>query len=66
MKLRDQALADAEEARIRNSQLEALATLAAGAGHELASPLSTIAVVAKDNWSGVLKSMALPNRTFKT
>ncbi len=48
LKLRDQALADAEEARIRNSQLEALATLAAGAGHELASPLSTIAVVAKE------------------
>ena len=29
-------------------RLEALATLAAGAGHELASPLSTIAVIAKD------------------
>jgi two-component system, sensor histidine kinase RegB len=48
LKIREQALAEAEEARIRNSQLEALATLAAGAGHELASPLSTIAVVAKE------------------
>lgn len=48
LKLREQALADAEDARIRNRQLEALATLAAGAGHELATPLSTIAVVAKE------------------
>jgi two-component system sensor histidine kinase RegB len=34
--------------RSRSERLEALATLAAGAGHELASPLSTIAVIAKD------------------
>lgn len=45
---REQALQDAEDARVRNRQLEALATLAAGAGHELANPLSTIAVVAKE------------------
>jgi two-component system, sensor histidine kinase RegB len=45
---REYALREAEEARLRNRQLEAMATLAAGAGHELASPLSTIAVVAKE------------------
>ncbi|MEZ6136595.1 MAG: HAMP domain-containing sensor histidine kinase [Pirellulaceae bacterium] len=48
LRQREQALNEAEEARLRNRQLEALATLAAGAGHELASPLSTIAVVAKE------------------
>lgn len=37
-----------EKQRARSERLEALATLAAGAGHELASPLSTIAVIAKD------------------
>ncbi len=42
---------DLREARRRQAQgekLQALATLAAGAAHELASPLSTIAVVARD------------------
>ncbi len=41
-------LAEAEEQRAAAQRLESLATLAAGAGHELASPLSTIAVVAKE------------------
>jgi len=41
-------LVEAEEQRESAQRLEALATLAAGAGHELASPLSTIAVVAKE------------------
>lgn len=48
LRQREQALKDAEDARVRNRQLEALATLAAGAAHELASPLTTIAVVAKE------------------
>ena len=41
-------LVEAEEQRAAAQRLESLATLAAGAGHELASPLSTIAVVAKE------------------
>ncbi len=41
-------LAESEQQRAAAQRLEALATLAAGAGHELASPLSTIAVVAKE------------------
>ncbi len=45
---REVRLANAEAERMRSQRLEALATLAAGAGHELASPLSTIAVVAKE------------------
>ena len=48
LRQREKALHEAEEARLRNRQLEALATLAAGAGHELASPMMTIAVVAKE------------------
>ena len=45
---REHAIKDAQEAKSRNRQLESLATLAGGAAHELASPLSTIAVVAKE------------------
>ena len=45
---REKELRIAEQQRARSERLESLATLAAGAGHELASPLSTIAVIAKD------------------
>lgn len=37
-----------QEQKIRDEKLDALATLAAGAAHELASPLSTIAVVVRE------------------
>lgn len=42
------AVRKAEESRARFEKIEALGTLAAGAAHELATPLSTIAIVAKD------------------
>lgn len=48
LRQREVELAVVEKERERSQRLEALATLAAGAGHELASPLSTIAVVAKE------------------
>lgn len=48
LRQREVELAIVEKERERAIRLEALATLAAGAGHELASPLSTIAVVAKE------------------
>jgi len=41
-------LAAAREAAARNERLAALTTLAAGAAHELGSPLATIAVAAKE------------------
>lgn len=55
LRQREIALKEAEDARVRNRQLEALTTLAAGAAHELASPLSTIAVVAKELSRGLEK-----------
>jgi len=45
---RERQLREIEEQRQRNERLEALATLAAGAAHELGTPLSTIAVVSKE------------------
>lgn len=48
LKQRELQLQAAEDERLRVRQLEGLTTLAAGAGHELATPLSTIAVVAKE------------------
>lgn len=48
LKRRELELQAAEDERLRARQLEGLATLAAGAGHELATPLSTIAVVVKE------------------
>lgn len=48
LKRRELELQAAENEHLRGRQLEALGTLAAGAGHELATPLSTIAVVAKE------------------
>ncbi|MCC6764144.1 MAG: HAMP domain-containing histidine kinase [Deltaproteobacteria bacterium] len=45
---RDAELAEALRDAVRHEKLASLATLAAGAAHELATPLSTIAVVAKE------------------
>lgn len=45
---REQQMRLAEQQQAKVHRLEALATLAAGAAHELATPLSTIAVVAKE------------------
>ena len=46
--MRNAQLATEHERQARTERVEALGTLAAGAAHELASPLSTIAIVAKD------------------
>jgi two-component system sensor histidine kinase RegB len=45
---RDAELLAARNAAARHERLASLATLAAGAAHELATPLSTIAVIAKE------------------
>jgi two-component system sensor histidine kinase RegB len=45
---REAELARARSAALRSEKLASLATLAAGAAHELATPLSTIAVVARE------------------
>ena len=45
LRRRDHLLAKAREAALRNEQIIALGTLAAGAAHELGTPLSTMAVI---------------------
>lgn len=45
---RDQELAAAREDMLRNERIVALGTLAAGAAHELGTPLSTIAVISHE------------------
>lgn len=48
LRRQQQDLARVQELQARSEKIEALGTLAAGAAHELATPLSTIAVVARD------------------
>ncbi|MDE3009618.1 MAG: HAMP domain-containing histidine kinase [Pseudomonadota bacterium] len=45
---RESRLARAREGRLRSEQIMGLATLAAGAAHELGTPLSTIAVLSRE------------------
>jgi two-component system sensor histidine kinase RegB len=48
LQLHERALESARQRAARNERLASLTTLAAGAAHELSTPLSTIAVVARE------------------
>lgn len=48
LRARDKELAATREAALKNEQILALGTLAAGAAHKLGTPLSTMAVVLRD------------------
>ncbi len=53
---RDAELARARERTARSEKLASLATLAAGAAHELSTPLSTIALVARESEAALAKA----------
>jgi two-component system sensor histidine kinase RegB len=57
MEQRDAEAADLRDARAREQRLASLATLAGGAAHELATPLSTIAIVAESLGSALPASI---------
>ena len=63
---REQELAEARALAARSEQLASLATLAAGAAHELSTPLSTIAVVAKELERELARGDSRPRRTART
>lgn len=48
LRQQEEGLRRAQQTQARSEKLEALGTLAAGTAHELATPLSTIAIVARD------------------
>jgi len=48
IRARDRLLASVREETLRNERIIALGTMAAGAAHELGTPLSTIAVISKE------------------
>ena len=48
LKDRERQLAAAREATLRNEQILALGTLAAGAAHQLGTPLGTMAIVIRE------------------
>ncbi len=48
VRARDQALAQTREQMLRQQQVAALGALAAGAAHELGTPLATMAVIARE------------------
>jgi len=58
--LRDQELAEARGLSARRDKVAALATLAAGAAHELSTPLATIAVVTRELERSLEKAAAAP------
>ncbi len=61
----DEEIQESRQSKSRNEKLEGLATLAAGAAHELSSPLSTIAVVAKELERNLKSASAsIPPRAF--
>ncbi len=59
IRIRDQALARARENEIRNGWVVSLGTLAAGAAHELSTPLATMKLVVDD----LVEDAELPPRT---
>ncbi|MCB1960048.1 MAG: HAMP domain-containing histidine kinase [Rhodocyclaceae bacterium] len=52
MRLRDQALAEAREKRLRSERILAMANLAAGAAHEMGTPLATMKLLVDGLRSG--------------
>lgn len=59
---RDRVLAQAREQALRDEQLVALGTLAAGAAHELGTPLSTMAILTQELAQEYVHDTALTQR----